>query len=100
MSFAGIGAFMLGTSRADGDRVPVLAHRRRPCAVPLGLLIGLPALRLRGVNLAVVTLAFAATIDALFFWTGFTGGIAGLPIKAPHLFGLNSGANGQFDDPR
>ena len=45
-------------------------------AVPLGLLIGLPALRLRGVNLAVVTLAAAFAIDALVFNDeGFSGGL-------------------------
>jgi ABC-type branched-subunit amino acid transport system permease subunit len=64
--------------------------------VPLGLLIGLPALRIRGVNLAVVTLAFAFTIDALVFnWTGFTGGLGGRNVDSPTLFGLNLGiANG------
>jgi ABC-type branched-subunit amino acid transport system permease subunit len=56
--------------------------------------IGLPALRLRGVNLAVVTLGFAAAMDALIFSSaGFAGGTAGLPIKAPHLLGLNLAAN-------
>ena len=64
------------------------------CAVPVGLVIGLPALRLRGVNLAVVTLGFAAAMDALIFSSaGFAGGTAGLPIKAPHLLGLNLAAN-------
>ena len=64
--------------------------------MPLGLLIGLPALRMRGVNLAVVTLAFAFTIDALVFnWTGFTGGLGGRNVDSPTLFGLNLGiANG------
>ena len=46
--------------------------------MPVGLLIGLPALRLRGVNLAVVTLGFAAAIDAVIFNDeGFSGGTAG-----------------------
>jgi len=58
--------------------------------VPVGLIIGLPALRLRGVNLAVVTLGFAAAMDALIFTSlSFTGGTAGLPIPAPRLPGLN-----------
>ena len=57
-------------------------------------MIGLPALRLRGVNLAVVTLGFAAAMDALIFSSvGFAGGTAGLPIKSPHLLGLNLAAN-------
>src|SRR5260370_40385266 len=54
------------------------------CAVPVGLVIGLPALRLRGVNLAVVTLGFAAAMDAVVFnLHGFIGGTAGPPVPAP-----------------
>ena len=60
------------------------------CAVPVGLVIGLPALRLRGVNLAVVTLGFASAIDAVLFnGESFTGGTGGLPIPPPRLPGLN-----------
>ena len=58
--------------------------------MPVGLIIGLPALRLRGVNLAVVTLGFAAAMDATVFNSqSFTGGTAGLPIPEPRLPGLN-----------
>jgi ABC-type branched-subunit amino acid transport system permease subunit len=61
-------------------------------AVPVGLIIGLPALRLRGVNLAVVTLGFAAAMDAVVFTNlSFTGSTAGLRIPAPRLPGLNLG---------
>ena len=41
-------------------------------------------------NLAVVTLGFAAAMDAVLFTDlSFTGGTAGLPIPAPRLPGLN-----------
>jgi len=91
MSLAGIGGFMLGhISHGWGLGFPFSLILAGLCAVPVGLVIGLPALRLRGVNLAVVTLGFAAAMDALIFSSaGFAGGTAGLPIKAPHLFGLN-----------
>ena len=42
-------------------------------AVPAGVLVGGLALRLRGVNLAVVTLAFAAAITAFFSRHNFPG---------------------------
>ena len=95
MSLAGIGGFMLGhISHGWGIGFPFSLLLAGLCAVPVGLVIGLPALRLRGVNLAVVTLGFAAAMDALIFSSaGFAGGTAGLPIKAPHLFGLNLAAN-------
>jgi ABC-type branched-subunit amino acid transport system permease subunit len=91
MTFAGVGGFMLGhISHGWGIGFPFSLILAGLCAVPVGLLIGLPALRLRGVNLAVVTLGAAFTADALIFNSqGFAGGLTGLPIKPPHLLGLN-----------
>ncbi len=91
MTFAGFGGFMLGhISHGWGLGFPFSLIAAGLCAVPVGILIGLPALRLRGVNLAVVTLGAAFTADALIFNSqGFAGGLTGLPIKAPHLLGLN-----------
>jgi ABC-type branched-subunit amino acid transport system permease subunit len=93
MSLAGIGGFMLGhISSGWGIGFPWSLILAGLCAVPVGLIIGLPALRLRGVNLAVVTLGFAAAMDAVIFTNlSFTGGTAGLPIPAPRLPGLNLG---------
>jgi ABC-type branched-subunit amino acid transport system permease subunit len=91
MTFAGVGGFMLGhISHGWGLGFPFSLIVAGLCAVPVGLIIGLPALRLRGVNLAVVTLGAAFTADALLFNSqGFAGGLTGLPIKPPHLLGLN-----------
>ncbi len=91
MSLAGIGGFALGhISSGWGIGFPFSLILAGLCAVPVGLIIGLPALRLRGVNLAVVTLGFAAAMDALIFTSqSFTGGTAGLPIQEPQVFGLN-----------
>jgi ABC-type branched-subunit amino acid transport system permease subunit len=91
MSFAGIGGFMLGhISHGWGLGFPFSLILAGLCAVPVGIVVGLPALRLRGINLAVVTLGAAAAADALIFnIQGFTGGVSGLPIKAPHLLGWN-----------
>jgi ABC-type branched-subunit amino acid transport system permease subunit len=91
MSLAGIGGFMLGhISHGWGIGFPFSLILAGLCAVPVGVIIGLPALRLRGVNLAVVTLGFASAMDAVIFTSsGFAGGTSGLPIRAPHLLGLN-----------
>jgi ABC-type branched-subunit amino acid transport system permease subunit len=91
MSLAGIGGFMLGHISTDwGLGFPWSLILAGLCAVPVGLVIGLPALRLRGVNLAVVTLGFASALDAVLFTVeSFTGGTGGLPIPQPRLFGLN-----------
>ena len=91
MSLAGIGGFMLGhISTAWGIGFPWSLLLAGLCAVPVGLIIGLPALRLRGVNLAIVTLGFASALDAVLFTIeSFTGGTGGLPIPSPRLPGLN-----------
>lgn len=54
-------------------------------AVPFGILIGLPALRLRGVHLAVVTLGFAAAGDTVLGQIGFPGSSEFRPIVRPEL---------------
>jgi ABC-type branched-subunit amino acid transport system permease subunit len=102
MSFAGVSAFEL-SHLASGVGVPfpfglLLAAL---LAVPLGVLIGLPALRLRGVNLAVVTLAAAFAIDALVFRSeGFSGGLRGRDIPPPKLFGIDLGVAGGTSSAR
>jgi len=93
MSFAGISAFLLShLSQNWGVPFPFSLLLAAAAAVPVGILIGLPALRVRGVNLAVITLAAAAAVDALVFNpTWFSGGLGGRTVPAPTLFGVNLG---------
>src|SRR6478752_2619163 len=93
MSFAGVSGFEIAhLSNGIGLGFPFVLIVAALIAVPLGLLIGLPALRLRGVNLAVMTLAAAFAVDALVFNDeGFTGGLRGEDIPSPHLFGWDVG---------
>lgn len=49
----------------------------------VGVLVGLPALRLRGVNLAVVTLAFAAAADTTLVMIQFPGSATGVSVDRP-----------------
>ncbi len=52
----------------------------------VGILVGLPALRLRGVNLAVVTLGFAAAADVTLGQIQFPGTTDGIFVQRPELF--------------
>ncbi|KJL26420.1 Lipopolysaccharide export system ATP-binding protein LptB [Microbacterium oxydans] len=52
----------------------------------VGILVGLPALRLRGVNLAVVTLGFAAAADVTLVQIQFPGSADGTAIERPEMF--------------
>jgi len=55
-------------------------------AMVMGLIVGLPALRLRGVNLAVVTLSLAFVFDITIVGIGFPAQKTGLFVERP--FGI------------
>jgi branched-chain amino acid transport system permease protein len=61
-------------------------------AVVVGVIVGLPAVRIRGVQLAIITLAAGVTLVDLYFnnpkLTGVTQG-SGATVPKPELFGLN-----------
>lgn len=101
MSFVGFGAFVLSHIGGNlGIPFPFSLIVAALCVVPLGIVIGLPALRVRGVSLAVVTLATAAAMDAIVFSNvGFTGGLGGRTVDPPSLFGLNLGISNGKDYP-
>ncbi|HWL43846.1 MAG TPA: branched-chain amino acid ABC transporter permease/ATP-binding protein [Ilumatobacter sp.] len=57
-------------------------------AIPLGMIFALPAVRTRGINLAIVTLGLGTAIELMLFNNSkFTGGIKGTPVGNPSLFG-------------
>ncbi|MBI4729004.1 MAG: branched-chain amino acid ABC transporter permease [Acidobacteria bacterium] len=55
--------------------------------LPFSLAVGFPALRLRGLYLAIATLAFGRLIEELLFrgWPWFSGGFAGVAVRRPSL---------------
>jgi ABC-type branched-subunit amino acid transport system ATPase component/branched-subunit amino acid ABC-type transport system permease component len=64
--------------------------------VPLGMAFALPAVRTRGINLAILTLGLGTAIELLLFDnTDYTGGISGTQVGDPKLFGwdINSAAH-------
>ena len=61
-------------------------------AVVIGLVVGLSALRVRGVSLAVVTLAGVVAIEQFGFANRRWGaGSTGSPVEQPELFGVRLG---------
>jgi branched-chain amino acid transport system permease protein len=66
-------------------------------ATLLGLVVGMSALRVRGVSLAVVTLAGAVAIEQFGFNNSTWGaGSFGSPVKQPHLGGLDLGSDASW----
>ena len=93
MSFAGVGAWVTGylnlISAPGGLIVWMIAGGL--AAVPVGIAIGLPALRLRGINLAIVTLGFAAAFDTVLATITFPGQTTFTQIVRPDLFDSDRG---------
>jgi len=95
MAFAGIGGFALSKLAGNYDIpfpfAPILAAFG---AMLFGLLVGLPALRVRGTNLAIVTLAGGVTIAEFVFKQPWViGGVnnGGAKVPNPSLGGWNLG---------
>ena len=61
--------------------------------VPVGLLVGLPAVRTRGTSLAVVTLGLAVVFQSMIFDSvPISNGTTGLAVGDPRIFGLDISA--------
>ncbi len=59
-------------------------------AIPIGILVGLPALRTRGVNLAVATLGLALLLEREVLGNqSLTGGALGTQIGSPSFLGVD-----------
>ena len=97
-SFVGIGAFTVGNlAGPHGGGFLMAAVLGALIAIPVGLLIGLPSLRLSGLDLALATMAFALTLDTLVFGRrSISGGTTGLTVPRPRLFGLSFASTDRF----
>ena len=90
-TIAGFGAFVAGRLVAVYD-IPFLLGLVAgvSAAVPLGLLFALPAVRTRGINLAIVTLGLGTTMELMLFRNrSYTGGVRGTQVGNPDLFGYD-----------
>ncbi len=55
-----------------------------------GIIIGLPALRLKGLYLAIATMGFGFIVEEIIVqWEGVTNGVNGVSTKRPSLFALS-----------
>src|SRR5204862_6022307 len=95
MTFAGLGAFAMGQVANGASWWGVLAAVGLAAAV--GAVVALPALRLRGLYLALATLAFAQAMDTGFFLNEHTFGISGsLSVGRVHLPGISLRSDQSF----
>jgi len=95
LAVAGVGAYvaaMLSGGGAGSFVVGLLAGALSGGAA--ALLVGLPALRLRGLNLAVSTLAMALTVSLVVISANYLGAALPSVVQRPVLLGLD------LEDPR
>ena len=108
MAFAGFSGFVLSKlSSGAGIGFPFAPLIGALCAAFLGVLIAFPALRIRGVQLAVATLAAGVVVVAMVFDNPFFDGVLqSATVPPPRLFGLKFGpidpsslGDGKIPDP-
>lgn len=109
LAFAGVAAYLMTRLASNGTREglsifvvdgPGLPHPLAALIAVLiasgaGLLVAIPALRIRGINLAVVTLAAAtAATELVFANPAVVGSTAGAitPVPRPSWFGIDVGS--------
>jgi sulfate-transporting ATPase len=84
---AGIGALAAAKFAVHLPFVPSLVIGTL-ITIVVGGLVGLPALRTRGITLAVATLGLGAALVAVILLNpSYTGGVSGIFVKSPTLFG-------------
>jgi len=90
-AMAGMGAFVSARLAAVyGLSFPVVFVIALVVTIVVGVLFALPALRTRGVNLAIVTLGLGLALDSLVFKNiDYTGGFGGTQVQTPSLFGVS-----------
>lgn len=93
LTLAGVAAYALSVSNQHlGIPFPFAPVVAALFATVVGVVVGLPALRVRGLPLTVVTLALAVFVEAFWFRNpSLNGGVQGAPIDAPRLFGIDLG---------
>jgi branched-chain amino acid transport system permease protein len=86
-TFVGIGVFTAAHALSSwGWPFWFAALLAAVATLPLSVLVGLVAVRLRGFYLAIATLTFASGVGAtLFAWDALTGGQRGLSVARPAL---------------
>jgi branched-chain amino acid transport system permease protein len=98
LPLAGVAGFtMAHVATAANIGFPLAPLIGALAATAVGVAIGTSALRVRGVQLAVVGLAAAVALEQFWFTnTSWGTSVSGNPVQEPSLFGLNLGNQAPF----
>ena len=98
-AFLGVGAYAEAVFVNMGLPFPVALVLAGALAAAVGVVVGLPALRVKGIYLGIATLSFGFIVEeVLARWESVTRGNTGMHVGAPDLFGfkLDTGASFYF----
>lgn len=98
-AFLAIGAYTHAYLLAQGWPFAASLATATLLTAVIGGLVGIPALRMTGIYLAVATLAFAIIVEqVLVHWESVTGGFRGMAVALPAVgsFGLDSAVRFYF----
>lgn len=100
--FAGVSAFLLSRLTIDwGIPFPIAPLIAALIAAGVGVIMAIPALRVRGVNLAILTLTAGVAVEDIYFSSPKYVGAGGSPtVHPPSLFGLQLGMGTPGHYPR
>ncbi|KJE23316.1 amino acid/amide ABC transporter membrane protein 1 [Frankia torreyi] len=101
LPLAGAAGFLVGPLTDDWHLpFPVAPLVAALFAMVLGVVIGLPALRVRGLTVAVVTFALAYALEAIWFRNSDIVPSSGVDVPSPSLFGWDLGIGSGPSYPR
>jgi branched-chain amino acid transport system permease protein len=88
-AFLGVGAYA-GALFAGTGLPFFLALLLGGCvSAVVGMVFGIPSLRLKGIYLAIATLAAQLILEYVFLhWTAISGGSNGIPVASPDILGI------------
>jgi len=96
-AFLGVGAYTQAFLTNAGWPFPLALAVATVLSAAVGVVVGTPALRVKGIYLGIATLAFGFIVEEVFArWESVTGGNAGLHVKAPDLFGWELDTAAEF----
>ncbi|MES2632255.1 branched-chain amino acid ABC transporter permease [Caenimonas sp. SL110] len=87
-AFLGVGAYTQAVFVNMGVPFPIALVLAGLLSAAVGIIVGLPALRVKGIYLGIATLSFGFIVEeVLARWESVTGGNSGIHVKHPDLFG-------------
>ena len=92
--FVGIGAFVTGEVFGGNSVLGMLLGGL--VAAALGVLVALPAVRLRGLHLALSTFGIALAGREVILGDSRVFGLGGLTVGRPHIFGIDTSSDASF----